>query len=355
MMMESYNKNKISHYIGEPSKVNHHNESLIIAIAYGVFGVLWILLSDKFLHLLIDNPVIYKQLQDYKGLLYILATMPLVYILICRRMRIIQKSTNKEFNTCSQMANKLQLGIENKEFTLYYQPQFELNTGEILGVEALVRWTHPEEGIISPTEFIPLAEETGQIYSIERWIIKNALQQKKKWEEEGFSNIELSINLSGKTLTSDINFIEIEMILEAFDIDYSNIVIEITETAIISNINLAIERIKRLKKRGIKIALDDFGTGYSSLTYLKEFPIDIIKLDRSFINLIPQEGIATVIVKAILSLACDLKYEVVAEGIETIEQLEYLKLHNCKSGQGFLLSRPLSEEKINNLIKTSFK
>lgn len=254
-----------------------------------------------------------------------------------------------------QMANKLQSGVENEEFTLFYQPQFKLDTGEIVGMEALVRWNHPEEGFISPGEFIPVAEETGQIYSIERWIIKNALKQKEQWEEQGFHHIELSINLSSKTLTSDINFQELEALLSTFNVDYSKIVIEITETAIISNIDLVIERLNRLKKRGLKIALDDFGTGYSSLTYLKELPIDIIKLDRSFINLISENGIDTVIIKYILSLAHDLKYGVVAEGIETSEQLEYLKKYYCQCGQGYLLSRPLPQDKVNELIKTSFQ
>lgn len=250
-----------------------------------------------------------------------------------------------------QMANKLQSGIENEEFILFYQPQFKLDTGEIVGMEALVRWVHPKEGFISPMEFIPVAEETGQIYNIERCIIKNALTQRKRWEEEGFSHIELSINLSGKTLTSDINFQELEILLSTFDVDYSKIIIEITETAIISNVDLVTQRLNRLKEKGFKIALDDFGTGYSSLTYLKRFPIDIIKLDRSFINLIPQNSIDNVIIKHILSLAHDLKYEVVAEGIETTEQLEYLKKHYCESGQGYLLSKPLPEENVSKLLK----
>lgn len=267
---------------------------------------------------------------------------------------LLYKEYIKENNSWYvEMVNKIKSGIDNEEFILFYQPQFELNTGEILGAEVLVRWLHPTEGIISPAEFIPLAEETSQIYSIEQWIVKNALQQKEQWEQKGFSNIELSINLSSKTLTSDSNFREIEMLLDTFNIDYSKIVIEITETAIISNIDLVVERLNRLKERGIKIALDDFGTGYSSLTYLKDFPIDIIKLDRSFISLIPQDDIDTVIVKSILSLARDLNYGVVAEGIETSGQLEYLKSHYCESGQGFLLSKPLPEKKINELIKNS--
>ncbi|QGU96375.1 EAL domain-containing protein [Clostridium bovifaecis] len=254
-----------------------------------------------------------------------------------------------------QMAHKIQSGIENEEFKLYYQPQFKLNTGEIIGVEALVRWIHPKEGFIPPMEFIPLAEETGQIYSIERWIIKNALQQKKQWEEQGLNHLELSINLSSKTLTSKVNFQQIEDLILSFNVDYSKVTLEITETAIISNVEPVIERLNRLKKKGLKIALDDFGTGYSSLTHLKKLPIDIIKLDRSFIDSIVENSKDTMIVKYMLSLAHDLKYKVVAEGIETREQLKYLKKHYCDSGQGYLLSKPLCKEEVNKLVKASFK
>lgn len=252
------------------------------------------------------------------------------------------------------MINNLQYGIEEEQFTLFYQPQFKLGTGEITGMEALVRWVHPEVGFISPAEFIPLAEETGQIYSLERWIITKALEQKKLWEEQGFKNLILSINLSGKTLTSDINFHELEYILSQVSIDFTKIVIEITETASISDVDIVIEHLDILKKLGLRVALDDFGTGYSSLNYLKKFPIDIIKLDKSFINSISEGGIDTLLIKNIIYLAHDLEFEVVAEGIETQEQLDYLKNYYCESGQGYLLSRPLPVDKIRDLLINTF-
>ena len=250
-----------------------------------------------------------------------------------------------------KIVNKLQSAIENEDFTLFYQPQFRLDTGEIVGVEALIRWIHPQEGFISPSEFIPLSEGTGQIYSIERLIMKQALSQKKLWEDRGFNDIELSINLSSKTLASNVDFEKLDKILATFNVDYSKITFEITETAIISNVDLAIKTLNRLKRRGSKIALDDFGTGYSSLVYLKQLPIDIIKLDRSFINSISKDSRDSVIVKHILYMAHDLNYLVVAEGIETQEQLEYLKKHRCESGQGYLLSKPLPIEKVEEMIK----
>ncbi len=251
------------------------------------------------------------------------------------------------------MTNKIQKALDNKEFTLYYQPQIELVTGEIVGMEALVRWKHPTEGFISPAEFIPVAEDTGQIYNLDQRIIQNALIQKEKWEDAGFSDIQLSINLSSKTLISDYNFKQIESILSDFNVDYSKIVFEITETAVISNVDLAIERLSSLKSKGLKIAMDDFGTGYSSITYLKKLPIDIIKLDRSYIKTVTSDSLDSAIVKCILALADDFDFRVVAEGIETCEQLEYLKNINCHIGQGFYLGMPSPVEKINELLKNN--
>ncbi|MEL7648810.1 MAG: bifunctional diguanylate cyclase/phosphodiesterase [Sedimentibacter sp.] len=249
-----------------------------------------------------------------------------------------------------EMINKIKSGIEKNEFTLHYQPQYVLNSGEIKGVEALIRWEHPAEGIISPAEFIPLAEEYGEIASIEKWVMNTALEQKSLWEKQGFDFLELSINMSAKTLACEDSFSIIERILLEHDVDYSNIVLEITETSGLYDLDLIIERLKKIKNNGVKIALDDFGTGYSSLTYLKRLPIDYIKLDRSFIDLIPQNSIDATIVEKIISLANGLNYKVVAEGIETLEQLEYLKLSCCDYGQGFLMSRPLRLEEVNNMI-----
>ncbi len=249
-----------------------------------------------------------------------------------------------------EMANELQYAIDNNELNLYYQPQYNLSLGKIIGMEALLRWIHPEKGFISPVKFIPLAEETGQIYKLEKWVIRTALLQKKKFESQGFSNIDISINLSSKTLMSDINFNEIEIMISSFDVDYSKVTIEITETAIISDIEFAIERLKKLKKLGLKIALDDFGTGYSSLTHLKELPIDIVKLDRSFVNKIEENSKDSLIIKSLLNLARDLDYKVVAEGIETKEQLEYLKKYNCERGQGYLMAKALDVKDVEEMI-----
>lgn len=252
-----------------------------------------------------------------------------------------------------QMANKLQKGLDCNEFELNYQPQVQLSTGDIIGTEALVRWNRPQEGYISPADFIPVAEITGQIYELERRIIKNVLIQKKKWEEQGLNDLELSLNLSGKSLISNSNFRQIEEIFSDCDVDYSNIVIEITETAAITHIDTAIERLNILKAKGLKIALDDFGTGYSSLTYLRRLPIDIVKLDKSYIGNGDKKDIS--IIKFIVSLAHDLGIRVIAEGIETIEQYDYLRTIECECGQGYYLGQPMYIDELNELLTEKFE
>lgn len=258
-----------------------------------------------------------------------------------RDINIYSEELQKSMIEHVQMINKLQYGIEKEEFSLYYQPEYNLITNAIIGVEALVRWPHPEIGFISPEIFIPIAEKSKQIYSLERWIIKEALYQKQQWEELGLGDLELSINLSSKTLESEINFHRIEEIISSYQVDFTKIIIEITETIIITQVDLAVKRLNRLRAYGIKIALDDFGTGYSSLTHIKKLPIDIIKIDKSFIQAIPHGNEERVITHNILSMAQELNYRVVAEGIETQEQLDYLRMTSCERGQGFLLCKPL--------------
>lgn len=250
--------------------------------------------------------------------------------------------------------NNLQYAIDQEQFTLVYQPQFILSTGNIMGMEALVRWIHPEDGVINPGVFIPLAEQSGLIYNLEKLVFRSALRQKALWEKQGYPELVLSINLSTKTLTSRTYFSELEDILDINSVDYTKIVVEVTETADITHEDRVISNLQALKRRGIRIALDDFGTGYSSLNYLKKFPIDIIKLDRSFINSITEEGVDTLLIKNILALAHDLQFEVIAEGIETEEQLTYLRKFYCEAGQGYLLSKPMPEESIKELLKNKY-
>jgi EAL domain-containing protein (putative c-di-GMP-specific phosphodiesterase class I) len=255
-------------------------------------------------------------------------------------------------NVCqARLINKIHIGIDRDEFTLFYQPEYNLVTKEITGVEALVRWVPSGNGIIYPEAFIPIAEKSQIIYQLERMIIHKALQQKLQWEREGLGHIELSINLSSKSLESEKDFTNIERILSSYKVNYKTIIFEITETMVITNINIVMERLNRLRKHGIRIALDDFGTGYSSLIHLIRLPIDIIKIDRSFIKSIPDCNGEKTITKSILGMAHGLNYKVVAEGIETKEQLKYLQQNACEGGQGFLLCIPLPSYKVTDVIK----
>lgn len=251
----------------------------------------------------------------------------------------------------NRMVNNIHMGIVRDEFTLFYQPEYRLDTKKIIGVEALVRWISPERGIVPPDAFIPIAEKTDIIYELERVIICKALEQKLVWEKEGLEHIELSINLSSRSIESEDDFRIIEEIISTYKVDYSTVIFEITESVVITNINMAKERLNRLKKYGIRLALDDFGTGFSSLVHLVKLPIDIIKIDKSFIRSIPYSNEETSITKNILAMAHDLKYRVVAEGIENNAQLEYLTQNSCEGGQGFLLCVPLPSEQVSQVIQ----
>lgn len=250
-----------------------------------------------------------------------------------------------------EMAKKLQNAIESSEFELYYQPIITLSNNQIHGFEALLRWNEASRGFISPAEFIPLAENTGQIYAIERWVFQSALSQKKAWNALGYPNIELSINLSSKTLISDVSFAIIESYLTEYQDNLENIVIEITETALITDMHKVILRVKRLKELGLKIALDDFGTGYSSLTHIKFLPVDIIKLDRQFISQIENKGKDELIVSSVIDLVQKLGHDLVAEGIETQDQFDYLLNNKVEYGQGFLMSKPVPIQIANNMLE----
>lgn len=251
------------------------------------------------------------------------------------------------------LTNLLQKGLDNDEFTLYFQPEVDLKTNKIIGVEALIRWFLPGKGFISPEKFIPIAEKSNLIYDIELMVFEKALRQKVQWEKEGFKHLELSINLSCKTLESECNFRKLEKILASYKVNCSKIIIEITETVNLHAIKPIEQRLNRLKKLGIKIALDDFGTGFSSLSYLRELPIDIIKIDKSFIRAISDNKKEAIIIKNIITMAHELGYRVVAEGIETHEQYKFLRENCCDRGQGFLLCMPLPVGNLSTLLKVN--
>lgn len=254
-----------------------------------------------------------------------------------------------------QMSNELRTAIDKEEFILYYQPQVELNTNKIIGVEALIRWVHPEKGFIPPIEFITFAEETGYIDEIGQWVLKTACRQRVKWGKLGYKNLKISVNLSGKELTKENLIDNIEKMLKENNIGCRHVEVEITETAIMTNLEQAIRVLKQLKQLGLTIALDDFGTGYSSLTYLQKLPIDVLKVDREFIKNIIDKDEDLHIFRAIIELAGNLGLKVVAEGIETREQLEFLIANGCNIGQGYYFSKPLPALQMEGLLSQQYK
>jgi len=247
-----------------------------------------------------------------------------------------------------KLENALRHAVEENQFILYYQPQFNLRSKKIVGVEALIRWEHPTLGVIQPSEFIPLAEETGLIEPISEWVLETACSQNREWQESGISNIRMGVNippsLFGENLVNSI-----KSMLEKTNLQPCYLDIEITESTMHAP-EITIPILKKLKSIGVRLSIDDFGTGYSSLAYLKDFPVDCLKIDRSFIREIQTDN--GPIVKMIISMASLLILSVIAEGIETDEQLEFLSQLSCDEGQGYLFSRPLPEKEIFKLLST---
>jgi diguanylate cyclase (GGDEF)-like protein len=251
------------------------------------------------------------------------------------------------------LENDLRRAVERQEFQVYYQPIVTLKTGSISGFEALVRWQHPTRGMISPLEFIPLAEETGLIIPLGQWVLEESCRQMREWQEQSFANrmLSVSVNLSGKQLSRADLCQQIESILERTGLDPRSLKLEITESVVMDNADLAINMLKQLHELGIQLSIDDFGTGYSSLSYLHRFPVNNLKIDRSFISRMGLGDENLEIVRTIIMLARNLSMEVIAEGIETEEQLAQLRALSCGFGQGYLFSMPLAAESATALIQ----
>lgn len=245
---------------------------------------------------------------------------------------------------------ELHQALERQEFQVYYQPKVNLQTGEIKGAEALVRWIHPVRGAISPAEFIPLAEKTGFIIPLGEWILRTACTQTLAWQTAGFSPIRIAVNISGHQLNQPNLSRKVINILQETGLDPIYLELELTESALMQNPEAAIATLTELKSLGIQISIDDFGTGYSSLSYLRQFPFDILKIDRSFICQLTSDDKNAAITTAILQMARSLNLKVVAEGVETQSQLAFLQQHQCDEIQGYWFSPPLSAELFEKLL-----
>ncbi|AQU78474.1 MULTISPECIES: EAL domain-containing protein [Planococcus] len=244
------------------------------------------------------------------------------------------------------LENALYKALKNDELSLHYQPQVNCKTNRIVGVEALLRWNHPTRGMISPNEFIPVAEETGLIVPIGKWVLLNACKQLEIWHSQGHSQLSVSVNLSGRQFEEDDLIPMIESILVDTKITPEFLHIELTENQIFKNTYVTLEKMGEIRSLGIKIALDDFGTGYSSLGYLKDFPIDTLKIDRSFMLDILTDKDNAAITSTIITLAQNLNLNVIAEGVETKEQLDFLIARDCLNIQGYYYSKPLPVEEL---------
>jgi diguanylate cyclase (GGDEF)-like protein len=250
-----------------------------------------------------------------------------------------------------ELESDLRCALMRDEFLVYYQPKVDIRTGLITGLEALLRWNHPQRGLVSPSQFIPLAEEIGLIVPIGEWVLAMACARTKAWQDSGFTHLNVAVNLSARQFADPMLIPRLTQIIHSSGLDPSSLELEITESVAMSNGELTVAALEKLKAIGVRIAIDDFGTGYSSLSYLKRFPIDTLKVDRSFIRDIPSDAGDKKITRAIIAMAHSFKLLVVAEGVETADQLAFLRGQRCDVAQGFFLFRPLPEEQVAGVLE----
>ena len=254
-----------------------------------------------------------------------------------------------------RLENKLRRALEKEEFVLHYQPQVEINTGRVIGVEALVRWDDPEEGLVPPGEFIPMAEDTGLIVPIGEWVLKTACAQNKAWQARGLVPVTMAVNLSMRQFKQK-NFVAvISRVLSEAGLDPMYLELELTESIIMEDVEATVEVLSGLKAMGIRLSIDDFGTGYSSLAYLKRMPIDMLKVAHVFVREITVNPDDTAISTAVINVAQSLNIEVIAEGVETIEQFNLLRLLRCDKIQGYLISRPLPADGVEEFLQEDWR
>jgi diguanylate cyclase (GGDEF)-like protein len=258
-----------------------------------------------------------------------------------------RKAVERQF-----LEGSLRRALEREEFLLHYQPKVNLDTGEITGVEALVRWQQPERGLIPPAQFVPIAEDCGLIVKIGRWVLREACRQGRAWQDAGLPPLPIAVNVSAVEFRHK-DFVEsVRTILSETGLEARYLELEVTEGVLMDDAESTASVLRELKMMGVHLAVDDFGTGYSSLSYLRQFPIDVLKIDRSFVNQITADPDDSTIVNAIINMGKSLKHLVVAEGIETQLQRAYLQTQSCAEGQGYLFSRPLAAAQFAQLLQS---
>jgi len=250
-----------------------------------------------------------------------------------------------------ELENELRLALEKNELELYYQPQVVLADGRMIGVEALLRWRHPVRGWVSPLQFVAIAEDSDLIHRLGEFALVEGCRQVKAWDAAGLRLSRLAVNVSAQQFRSPVFVDTVARVLQSAGLESSRLELELTESVLVKNREAAILVLDRLKALGVRIAVDDFGTGYSSLSYLSQLPIDCLKIDRAFVHRVHQQGGDAAIAQAILSLAHSLGLRVVAEGVETPEQLEFLRSHGCDEAQGFHFSEAVKASAVLQLAK----
>lgn len=262
--------------------------------------------------------------------------------------------TNAQLREKLLLENELHGALNKGEMLVHYQPLIDLNTGQITAVEALVRWQHPQRGLVSPGLFIPIAEANGLIVPIGEWVLRTACAQTRRWQLDGLPAIRISVNLSARQFEQP-NLVEvIREVLTETGLQPSDLELEVTESFLMGDIRRSVKTLEELRELGVILALDDFGTGYSSLNYLKRFPVHILKIDRSFIQDVTSNPDSAAVADAIIALAKTLHLEITAEGIETKDQRDYLQMRGCDEGQGYYFSKPVPAENIAGLINNNF-
>lgn len=248
------------------------------------------------------------------------------------------------------LENELRHGLERQEFAVHYQPQVNIRTGQVVGVEALVRWQHPDRGLVLPVQFIPVAEETGLIVPLGEWVLRTACAQNKAWQEAGFPPLRVAVNLSARQFQQRNLAQRVAQVLKETGLDPHRLQLEITEGLAIQDVDFTIKMLRDLKEMGVQIAIDDFGTGHSALSYLKRFPLNVVKIDRSFVRDLTIDPNDAEIATTIIAMAHNLQLEVIAEGVETEAQLAFLKERQCDEFQGYLFAKPAPAETLERIL-----
>jgi EAL domain-containing protein (putative c-di-GMP-specific phosphodiesterase class I) len=264
------------------------------------------------------------------------------------------RELNDEVQERLLMEGGLRQALQREEFRVVYQPKIDLATREVVGAEALIRWSHPKLGVVGPSRFVPVAEDSGMVAQIGDWMLRAVCRQIRQWQGEGFS-LPVAINISPRQFQQvDLAELVVSVLSEA-QVPARLLEIELTESAVMQDAEASVVALERLKSFGVQISIDDFGTGYSSLSYLKRLPLDVLKIDQSFVRDISSDPNDAAIVRAIITLARSLGMKVIAEGVETEAQLAFLNAYGCQYAQGYMFGQPMPPEEFVKLVRTSVR